>query len=143
MVRIAVSGGFDPYHRGHKSHLVEAKKLGDYLIVIIARDDQLIIKKGWRLLPLEDRICQICDLRFVDEVVVNIDRGTTYSAETLALVKPDLYAKGGDRVSLNMPVSELDVCERLGIKIVYGVGELLGSSTNYVMDVVKRSPLLV
>ncbi len=130
-MKVVVAGGFDPYHRGHRSHLIEAKKLGDYLIVIVQRDEQLIIKKGWRLLPLEDRVCQIRDLKFVDQVVVNIDYGTTFCAETLAMIKPDIFAKGGSRIKNVMPQDELDICEKLGIKIVYGVGELLGSSSGY------------
>jgi len=136
-VTVAVAGGFDPYHKGHRSHLFEAKLLGDYLIVIVATDEQLVMKKGWRLLPLEDRIAQVQDLWFVDEVVVNIDK-ENMCADTLALVKPNIFAKGGDRVPGNMPQKEIDVCNKLDIKIVYGVGDLLGSSTNYVMDVVNK-----
>jgi len=39
-------GTFDIYHLGHKSYLRQAKKIGDYLIVVVARDKTVLrIKK--------------------------------------------------------------------------------------------------
>ena len=48
--------------------------------------------------------------------------------KTLTHYKPDIFVKGGDRTPENMPPEELDTCERLGIRIVYNVGEQLGQS---------------
>ena len=42
--------------------------------------------------------------------------------------KPDCFIKGGDRSEETMPIDELETCKRLGIEIIYGVGDLLNSS---------------
>ena len=69
-------------------------------------------------------------------VVPSIDKDNTQAA-SLAYYHPSIFAKGGDRVETNMPQSELDACKRFGIKIVYGVGGKLNSSS--AMDVVKST----
>jgi len=43
---VAVSGNFDPVHKGHIRLFRDAWKLGDELIVILARDDQVMKKKA-------------------------------------------------------------------------------------------------
>ena len=43
---VAVSGYFDPIHVGHLEYLELAKKIGDYLIVIVNNDFQASLKKG-------------------------------------------------------------------------------------------------
>ena len=115
-------------HSGHLDHIERAKQLGDWLIVITHPDDVIKEKKGFCLLPLEDRKALLLSNRYVDEVVVSID-GNGEVAETLKLIKPDIFAKGGDRTPINMPPREIKVCEEINCKMVYGVGELLNSST--------------
>ena len=131
-MRIAIAGGFDPIHAGHISHIVEARKLvgqGGTLYVILARDDQLVKKKGRTFYKnYSEREAIISNIKGVKIVVKNIDEDTT-CAKTLAFIKPDVFAKGGDRTPDNMPKAEIDTCNELGIRIVYGVGRLLNSST--------------
>ena len=43
---VIASGGFDPIHSGHIQYLLEAKKLGDILVVALNSDEWLIKKKG-------------------------------------------------------------------------------------------------
>ena len=45
MIIVAVSGYFDPLHRGHVEYLKLAKQLGDKLIVILNNDNQVRLKK--------------------------------------------------------------------------------------------------
>ena len=127
-MRVAISGGFDPLHLGHVDHIRKAKKLGDYLIVILQSDDNLVKKKGYCFMPYTERVEIMKSLRYVDEVVMNIDNDMT-SAETLRKVKPDLYAKGGDRTPNNMPENEVEACKEIGCQIVYGIGDQLDSSS--------------
>jgi len=127
-VVVAVSGGFDPIHPGHLTYIEEAKKLGDYLLVILTRDDQLIEKdrlaghkKNRRPIPYDVRKATIeWGLNGRGEVVENIDKDIT-SCESLRKYHPNIFAKGGDSWALdNLP--EKAVCDELGIKIVFGVG---------------------
>lgn len=134
-VRVMVAGGFDPLHIGHLAHFQMAKKLGDWLIVSVNPDSDMIRKKGYCFMPLEERREIIKELRCVDEVLTTIDNDGT-QAETLKLVKPDIFAKGGDRTPGNMPQNEVDACEEIGCKIVYGVGPKLTSSS----ELVRRIP---
>jgi len=119
---VLASGFFDPPHRGHIAYLREAKKLGDWLVVSVHRDECCVKKKGYCFMPLEDRLAVIEALRFVDEVVVCGESCDLTTCEALQTVKPHIFAKGGDRTPENMPKSEVELCEKLGIKIVYGVG---------------------
>ncbi len=46
LVKVTVSGAFDPIHVGHIRYIREAAKLGDRLVVILNKDDFLLRKKG-------------------------------------------------------------------------------------------------
>ena len=39
MIKVVVSGGFDPLHKGHLRMFEQAKNLGDHLTVILNSDD--------------------------------------------------------------------------------------------------------
>lgn len=122
---VVASGFFDPLNgKGHITYIQEAKKLGDYLIVILDNDTQLRLKKGKMFYPaIEDRLAIISEMRSVDQVVVSIDTEGLPIPKTLTLVKPHIFAKGGDRIPGNIPECELEVCRRIGCKIVYNVGD--------------------
>jgi len=129
---IAASGFFDPIHRGHIEYLKKAKELGGKLIVILDSDEQTIKKKGYVLVPQADRMAIIKSLGFVDEVVLSIDRDKSV-CESLRLLKPDIFAKGGDRTSKEIP--EAKICKEYNIKILDGLGKKLQSSS----ELVKKS----
>ena len=130
---VLITGKFNPIHKGHISHIREASKLGDCLIIVTHPDYILEKVRGNCWLSLEDRkamLIAILNLYKINGcVIVSIDKdGTT--TETLRKLHPDIFAKGGDRTPQNMVQSEVDVCKELSIEIVYGVGELLGSSSS-------------
>ena len=139
-IAVAVSGGFDPLNGiGHLSHIQDAKKLGDRLVVILSSDNQLIAKgnkeAGTFYPSIADRIAIMRELKSVDEVVVNIDKDGTCT-ESLRMIRPQIFAKGGDRSPDNMPKKELAVCQEIGCQIVYNVGDLKTTSSS---QLVKRS----
>ena len=125
---VAVAGGFDPILIGHLVHMRLASRLGNRLIVILNPDSDIIAKRGVVFEPMGQRIEHLKDLRYVDEVVVSIDGDGTV-AKTLLWIKPDIFAKGGDRTADTMPPSEIQACEKIGCRIVYVVGDVLSSST--------------
>jgi cytidyltransferase-like protein len=121
MIIVAVSGGFDPIHVGHLRSIQEARELGDSVMVILTRDDQLIRKKGYVFMPYHERKEILMKISGVDIVLPNIDPDLS-STQSLARYSPDIFAKGGDRTEDNMPIAEKEICRRIGCKIVYGVG---------------------
>jgi len=125
MIKVAASGYFSPIHRGHIEYLKKAKELGDYLVVIVNNDKQLERNKK-RFYPIEDRISVIKELRCVDEVVESIDTDKSV-CRTLEMVKPDIFAKGGDRFQGEIP--EKKICDKLGIRIIDGLGKKVQSSS--------------
>lgn len=135
---VAVCGGFDPLHIGHIRHFSDGKKLGNYLIVMLQTDDWLMKKKGCVFMPYDERKELIESIRYVDEVVPVVDKDMSV-AETLAQIKPNIFAKGGDRTIKNIPKSEIDTCVKYGIEMVFGVGgEKIQSSSELIKKV--RNP---
>ncbi|MBC7512729.1 adenylyltransferase/cytidyltransferase family protein [Candidatus Saccharibacteria bacterium] len=132
MKRTIVSGFFNPLHGGHVDIIEAAKKMGDYLIVLINNDAQQIEKKGKIILDEQNRARLIGALRDVDEVIIGIDPagGHWPSTKTLEMVAnkyPDdelIFCNGGDdRSNANeLPGPEVELCREKGIKMVFGVG---------------------
>lgn len=127
-MKVVASGYFNPLHEGHLAYLKAARELGDYLIVIVNNDRQVKLKGSKPFQNVLDRASIVGALRFVDEVVIAKDK-TRSVTETLAGLKPDIFATGADHTKENTP-DETELCEQLGIKIVYGVGgEKINSSS--------------
>ena len=75
----------------------------------------------------QDRLKIVSALKCVDEVILSIDKDKS-QCETLRLVKPDIFAKGGDRTSDEIP--ESGVCREFNIKIIDGLGAKIRSSSD-------------
>lgn len=131
---VMIAGKFDPLHDGHIDHIRRAATLGDYLIVITHKDEVIDKVKYPRKhnIPLWARIMVLKGILTVyfikGDIRTSVDEDGTVS-ETIRLIKPDIFAKGGDRTASNMPQSEIDACREVGCEIVYGIGDLLNSST--------------
>lgn len=120
---VAVSGGFDPIHVGHIRHFEEAKRLGDELVVILNNDNWLKAKKGYVFMPEKERKEVLLSLKAIDRVIVSEHKpgdADKSVCRELKMVKPHVYAKGGDRTRDN--ILEVAVCEEINCKIVFGVG---------------------
>ncbi len=119
---VAVSGGFDPLHIGHVRMFEEAKKQGDYLVVIVNGDDFLLKKKGFIFMSQKERSELIEKYSFVDEVYLlnPKDKDDMTVCEALENIKPQVFANGGDRFSDNIP--EAVLCKKLGIETVFNIG---------------------
>lgn len=129
MKTIMATGYFDPLHVGHIEYLEKAKSLGDKLIVVVNSDKQALLKKGFSFMVQEDRMRIISSLKMVDQVVLSIDEDKS-QCETIRMIKPNVFANGGDRNQGNIP--EFKVCEELGIEMIDGLGEKIRSSSEMV-----------
>ena len=136
-MKVAVSGGFDPIHKGHICYIEEALRLGDELLVILTRDDQLEMKNGKYATDYEERELILrwglrgCGKPF--EIVKNIDK-TIKAYESLLYYKPDIFAKGGDRTPDNMPSEEIEACNTICCKLVYNVGGDKIQASSFIRD---------
>lgn len=126
-MKVAVSGYFDPIHVGHLEYFKYAKKLGDYLVVIVNNDHQCSLKKGKAFMAEEDRMAIVGAIKGVDEVVLSIDDDRTV-CKTLEMINPDIFANGGDRSNKEIPESK--VCREYNIKLVDGLGSKIRSSSD-------------
>tara|TARA_B100000614_G_scaffold228083_1_gene219604 strand:- start:912 stop:1319 length:408 start_codon:yes stop_codon:yes gene_type:complete len=124
---VATSGYFDPLHVGHLECLELAKKLGDKLIVIVNSDHQAKLKKGKPFMKEADRLKIVAALKCVDEVFLSIDKDKS-QCESLKKIKPNIFAKGGDRTSDEIPESK--VCKEFNIEIIDGLGAKIRSSSD-------------
>tara|TARA_B100000674_G_scaffold488647_1_gene501137 strand:- start:990 stop:1403 length:414 start_codon:yes stop_codon:yes gene_type:complete len=125
---VCVSGYFDPIHIGHIEYFQKAKKIGDKLMVIVNNDQQAVLKKGKPFMKDDERIQIIQCLRDVDIVVKSIDTDRTV-CKTLENVvpKPDYFCNGGDQNNNSIP--EAEICNKLGIQLVDGLGDKIQSSS--------------
>ena len=125
-VKIAVSGYFDPIHVGHLEYLKMAKSLGDILVVIVNNNHQCVLKKGKFFMDENDRLEIVKAIKYVDEVVLSVDKDKTV-CKSLELIRPNIFANGGDRSTDEVP--ETSVCKKYKIEMVDGLGEKIRSSS--------------
>lgn len=92
-------GSFDILHKGHIFYLKEAKSFGDFLIVIVARDDNIVRFKGKKSKNNEQyRLKQVKNLDFVDKAVLGHKNDIL---EVLEEHKPDIICLGYDQKTMD------------------------------------------
>ena len=131
---VAVSGGFDPMHKGHVQMIREAAEYGN-VIVILNSDEWLIEKKGYKFMSFEERAYIAASIKGVS-VVTSVDDTDGTVCEALQRLKPEYFANGGDRYDTNTP--EMAVCESLGIKMLWNIG---GGKIQSSSDLVEKARL--
>jgi len=95
MINVLVFGTFDIFHLGHVSFLEQARFHGDYLSVVVARDETVLKIKGE--LPRnneEERLEKIKNSLLVDNLFLG-NLGDKY--EIIQKIKPDIICLGYDQ----------------------------------------------
>ena len=97
MTKVLVFGTFDGIHEGHLDFFRQAKKYGDYLVVVVGRD--VTVEKVKNRKPLKNETERMGDLQkqdLVDQVLLgNVDDPYKIIAE----IKPDVICLGYDQKS--------------------------------------------
>jgi len=95
-IKVVMTGGaFDILHVGHLATLEAAKRLGDVLVVVVARDETVKRMKGREPLNSEqDRLKLVSALRPVDLALLG---DLEDPMKTVEHVKPDVIALGYDQ----------------------------------------------
>tara|TARA_Y100000748_G_C15475354_1_gene480560 strand:- start:1097 stop:1522 length:426 start_codon:yes stop_codon:yes gene_type:complete len=130
---IIVSGYFNPLHKGHIEYLKLSKKVADYLIVIVNNDFQRKLKGSKKFMDQNERQVIVKELKVVDRVYLSIDKDRSVS-KTIQLIFSQLnkefelyFANGGDQD--NNSILESEVCKKLNIKMIDGLGSKIQSSS--------------
>ncbi|MFW9882185.1 MAG: adenylyltransferase/cytidyltransferase family protein [Candidatus Thorarchaeota archaeon] len=129
---VAVSGYFDPVHRGHIEYFKLAKELAGEdgkVVCILNNDYQALLKKPKVFMLMEERRVILEAIKYIDEVYISIDNDESV-CKSLQVIDPDIFAKGGDRYSFEIP--EEKICEELKIEIVDGLGEKVQASSELI-----------
>jgi cytidyltransferase-like protein len=130
---IIVSGYFNPIHKGHLEYFQNAKKLADFLFVIVNSDHQRALKQSKEFQLEEERMLIVSSLRVVDTAILSIDTDRTVCQTIASIAKEygqeyDLaFANGGDQNNNTIP--ERPICEKMGIALLDGLGDKIQSSS--------------
>ncbi|MEK7481603.1 MAG: NUDIX domain-containing protein [Patescibacteria group bacterium] len=95
MKTVLVTGTFDFLHRGHLYLFEQARKYGDYVVALVARD--ATVKKIKGRLPIhneQERQALVEQVRLIDRAVLG-DRKDPY--RMIAEIKPDVICLGYDQ----------------------------------------------
>jgi FAD synthetase len=96
-VKVMVFGTFDLLHKGHLYFLNEAKKHGDYLIVVVARDNTVEKIKNKKPVHAElERKHNIENTKIADKVILG-EKELSYNC--IINEKPDVICLGYDQNS--------------------------------------------
>jgi U32 family peptidase len=102
--KVLVFGTFDLLHPGHISLFKEAKKLGDYLTVVVARNRTVEELKGRKpKINENERLEHVSELSLVDEAVLG---NTNDKYGVLERINPDVICLGYDQESFTYGLEE-------------------------------------
>ena len=138
---VAVSGSFDPLHDGHINLLKEARALVDELVVILKGDRRLTRKKGHFLMNAEQRKKIVEGVKWVDRVIIydTLTEDHYDFSGALEQIRPNIYCAGADKNIQSEHQKVLEICERLGIEIKYGVGgDKISNSSEILRNYVNK-----
>ncbi len=95
MTKVMLFGTFDIIHPGHIYLFTEAKKLGDTLTVVVARDQTVLEVKGRTVQNNETtRLKNIENLQIADKVILG---NVADKYQVIRDEKPDIIALGYDQ----------------------------------------------
>jgi D-beta-D-heptose 7-phosphate kinase/D-beta-D-heptose 1-phosphate adenosyltransferase len=130
---VFTNGCFDLIHPGHVTYLAQARALGDALIVALNSDVSVQTLKGPTrpILRQDERVMILSALESVSWVTIFDETRIT---GLLEMLKPDVWAKGGDYTLESLDQGERRMADSLGCEIAL-IPPVEGISTT---DIVHR-----
>lgn len=117
---VTIFGVFDGLHDGHRAFISEARKHGDKLVAIVARDSE--VEKFKNKLPVMnevDRIKSLLEVPDIDQVFLGDANTGTY--HVLKEIKPDVILLGYDQQALFDNLKEAIASGTLpDVELIYG-----------------------
>jgi len=111
-----VFGTFDGLHEGHFYLFREAKKHGNFLIVVVAKDETVLeVKNSLPEKNEKDRLKAIQNLAIVDKVVLG-DTEDKYKA--IKKFRPDIIIFGYDQFAFTYTIPKLLIEINLDAEII-------------------------
>lgn len=110
MTRVMATGVFDILHMGHIHYLIESKKLGDELLVVVARDSTALHNGKTPLFDEDSRLAIVSQLKPVDRAILGHE-GDIY--RTVVENSPDIITLGYDQTFDASRIEEK--CRELGL----------------------------
>lgn len=140
---VFTNGCFDILHSGHVSYLNRARQLGDVLIVGINQDESIRRIKGPArpVNTLSDRMQVLSGLSAVTHIVAFGSDQDDTPAPLIAVIRPDLFVKGGDYNRDKLP--EAETVEKAGGEIVFLPLVPDHSTTQIIEQIYRTSPMAV
>jgi bifunctional ADP-heptose synthase (sugar kinase/adenylyltransferase) len=129
---IMCHGVFDVVHPGHLRHLIYAKSKADVLIASLTADVHITKGQYRPHVPQELRAINLAAFEVVDYVLIDSEASPL---KNLALIKPDIFAKGYEYQSSGLPLKtqeELDVIHSYGGEIIFTPGDFVFSSSQLI-----------
>ena len=113
-IKIVLAGGvFDIIHPGHINTLNAARKLGDFLVVVIATDKTAIkMKKRNPLHSAQLRQELVSSLTMVDLCIIGDEEDIF---KTVELIKPQIIALGYDQTHQEKFIT--DGCKKINLNV--------------------------
>lgn len=109
--KIMIFGTFDYFHAGHEDLIKQAKSLGDYLIVVIARDDTVKKIKGDA--PdhsAKERLSVLKKHPLIDKAVIG-EKNDKH--KVILKYKPNVIALGYDQFAFTYTLNKLIIDNNL------------------------------
>jgi len=114
MKKVLVFGTFDGLHEGHLNFFKQAKKHGDYLVVIVGRDSTVNrIKKRLPMMHEDERLEAVSMASSVSYARLGNENASPYAS--IKEVNPDVICLGYDQTDFTENLAEK--IEEMGLKI--------------------------
>ncbi len=128
------TGVFDILHLGHIYFLKEARKYGDELVVVVARDNTAKKLKHLPIINEQNRMTLVSNLKPVDRAILGHEDDMY---KTVAEVKPDVIVLGYDQTFDEKEI--VRKCKKIGLTVkVVRLGKFSESDLNGTRKIVAK-----